>query len=564
VTAVRDDLSALSVARIADLVRSGQVSAAEVTQAALDRIERGRSLGAFLTVQGELALATARALDERRARGEPLGPLAGVPIGLKDPLCTEGVPTTAGSRILTRTSYSERWLPKPAQEPRAELPQGAADPGAPPAEGARDRAAPPADGARERAAPPADGARDRAAPPADPERGWRPPYDATVVTRLRAAGAVIPGKCNMDEFAMGSSNENSAFFPAKNPWDPTRTPGGSSGGSAAAVAARLVPAALGSDTGGSIRQPAALTGTVGVKPTYGRVSRYGLVAFASSLDQIGPFATDVRGAARVLGVIAGHDPRDATSLREPVPDFEAACDKPVRGLRIGVPAEYFAKGIEPAVEASVRQAIDALAALGCEIRPVHLATTRYAVATYYIVATAEASSNLARFDGVRFGLRAPSKDDLASLYAATRGAGFGAEVKRRIMLGTYVLSAGYYDAYYLRAQRVRTLFRRDFEAAFRDVDAIAAPVSPTVAFKLGEKVDDPLAMYLADVYTLPASLAGIPALSVPCAPAPATADRPELPVGLQLIAPPLAEERLFSLAAAFEQTCPPRAAPWGA
>jgi aspartyl-tRNA(Asn)/glutamyl-tRNA(Gln) amidotransferase subunit A len=322
-----------------------------------------------------------------------------------------------------------------------------------------------------------------------------------------------------------------------------------------------VPAALGSDTGGSIRQPAALTGTVGVKPTYGRVSRYGLVAFASSLDQIGPFATDVRGAARVLSVIAGHDPRDATSLAAPVPDFEAACGRSVKGLRIGVPAEYFAEGIAPEVEASVRGALDTLAKLGCELKPIQLAATRHAVATYYIVATAECSSNLARFDGVRFGLRAPGARDLGSLYSATRGAGFGAEVKRRIILGTYVLSAGYYDAYYLRAQRVRTLFRRDFDAAFHEVDAIAAPATPTVAFELGEKVDDPLAMYLADVYTLPASLAGIPALSVPCRPAPATAGRPELPIGLQLMAPPLAEERLFTLAAAFEETCPPKRPP---
>jgi len=524
VTAVRDELLEMAVGRLAGLVRSGEVSAVEVTEAALDRIARGRDLGAFLTVQAERSMERARSIDARRARGEPLGALAGVPIGVKDPICTKDVPTTAGSKILTRSR------------------------------------------------------RDPGDPEADPERGWRPPYDATVVTRLLAADAVLVGKCNMDEFAMGSSNENSAFFPAKNPWDPKRTPGGSSGGSAAAVAARLVPAALGSDTGGSIRQPAALTGTVGVKPTYGRVSRYGLVAFASSLDQIGPIASDVRGAARVLTAIAGHDPHDSTSSRAAVPDFEAACGKSLRGLKVGVPAEYFGeglgegsggagKGIEPEVEASVRAAIDALAKLGCEVRPVHLTTTKYAVATYYIVATAECSSNLARFDGVRFGLRASAsgrsgaKEDLASIYAGTRGAGFGAEVKRRIMLGTYVLSAGYYDAYYLRAQRVRTLFRRDFEAAFREVDVIAAPASPTVAFKLGERVDDPLAMYLADVYTLPASLAGIPGISVPCAPAPATTDRPELPIGLQIMAPPLQEERLFTVASAFEETCPPRRAP---
>jgi aspartyl-tRNA(Asn)/glutamyl-tRNA(Gln) amidotransferase subunit A len=374
------------------------------------------------------------------------------------------------------------------------------------------------------------------------------------VARLRAADAILPGKTNMDEFAMGSSSENSAFGPVRNPWDPARTPGGSSGGSAAAVAAGMTPGALGSDTGGSIRQPASLSGVVGVKPTYGRVSRFGLIAFASSLDQIGPIARDVRGAARLLEVIAGHDPRDATSLRAPVGAYEAACGREVRGLRIGVPEEYFAKGIEPAVEAAVRGAIDGLRGLGCHLRPVRLPHTPYAVAAYYIVATAEASSNLARFDGVRFGLRVDGeRGDLAGLYSATRGEGFGREVKRRILLGTYVLSAGYYDAYYLRAQKVRTLIRRDFDEAFREVDLIAAPVSPTVAFRLGERVDDPLSMYLADVYTLPASLAGLPALSVPCAVAAPLEGGPELPIGLQLIGPSLAEARLFTAAHAWEQ-----------
>jgi aspartyl-tRNA(Asn)/glutamyl-tRNA(Gln) amidotransferase subunit A len=311
----------------------------------------------------------------------------------------------------------------------------------------------------------------------------------------------------MDEFAMGSSNENSAYGPTANPWDTTRIPGGSSGGSAVAVAARLTPASLGSDTGGSIRQPAAMTGVVGFKPTYGRVSRYGLVAFASSLDQIGPFATDVSGAARVLEVISGHDPRDATSLDAPVPRFEAACGKPLRGLRIGVPEEYFAAGLDPEVAASVRAAIASLEKEGCSIRPVTLAHTRFAVATYYVIATAEASSNLARFDGVRYGLRAEGRD-LREMYGATRDAGFGAEVKRRILLGTFVLSAGYYDAYYAKAQKVRTLICRDFARAFEEVDVIAAPTAPTPAFKLGEKSGDPLAMYLSDIYTLPASLAG--------------------------------------------------------
>lgn len=363
---------------------------------------------------------------------------------------------------------------------------------------------------------------------------------------------------------MGSSNENSAFGPVKNPWDPTRIPGGSSGGSAVAVAAGMTPGALGSDTGGSIRQPASLTGVVGFKPTYGRVSRYGLIAFASSLDQIGPFAQDVRGAARLLEVIAGRDPHDATSLDAPAGGFEAACGQDVAGVRIGVPEEYFAKGIDAQVEAKVREAIEGLRGLGCAVRPVRLPHTRYAVAAYYIVATAEASSNLARFDGVRFGLRVEGeragKPDLQALYGATRGEGFGREVKRRILLGTYVLSAGYYDAYYLRAQKVRTLIRRDFDEAFREVDVIAAPVAPTVAFRLGERVDDPLAMYLSDVYTLPASMAGLPAISVPCAMTPAPDGGPPLPVGLQLIGPALEEARLCRVAHAWEQISPVRGA----
>jgi aspartyl-tRNA(Asn)/glutamyl-tRNA(Gln) amidotransferase subunit A len=358
---------------------------------------------------------------------------------------------------------------------------------------------------------------------------------------------------------MGSSSENSAFFPVKNPWDPTRTAGGSSGGSAVAVAARMTAGALGSDTGGSIRQPAALTGVVGLKPTYGRVSRYGLIAFASSLDQVGPFASDVRGAARLLEVIAGHDPRDATSVDLPVGDYEEACGRDVDGLRIGVPEEYFAAGVAPGADVTVRAAIRGLEGLGCEIVPVRLPHTRYAVATYYILATAEASSNLARFDGVRFGLRAEGEGNLASLYGATRSAGFGREVKRRIMLGTYVLSAGYYEAYYLRAQRVRTLVRRDFDEAFATVDLIAAPVSPVVAFKLGERLDDPLAMYLADIYTLPASLAGVPAISVPCGFASASdgSGGEPLPVGLQLIGPAFAEEQLCAVGHAWERIAPP-------
>jgi aspartyl-tRNA(Asn)/glutamyl-tRNA(Gln) amidotransferase subunit A len=374
-----------------------------------------------------------------------------------------------------------------------------------------------------------------------------PPYDATVVARLRAEDAVLIGKTNMDEFAMGSSTENSAFGPTKNPRDISRTPGGSSGGSAAAVAGAMAPCSLGSDTGGSIRQPASFTGTVGIKPTYGRVSRYGLIAFASSLDQVGPFAADVRSAARVLSVIAGHDPRDSTSLDLPVGDYEGACGQSVRGVRIGVPAEYFAEGLDPQVEASVREALAALSTAGCVVRPVRLPHTRFAVGTYYVLATAEASSNLARFDGVRYGLRAPGKRDLRGMYGATRDAGFGAEVKRRILLGTFVLSSGYYDAYYLKAQKVRTLIRRDFENAFREVDVICSPASPTPAFRLGEKSDDPLSMYLNDVYTLPASLAGLPAMSVPCSPTPEA-----LPVGLQVMGRPLEETKMLAVAAAWE------------
>ena len=478
-------IESLSVTELAAKVQSGEIKAVEVAEATLGRIDAvDPALHAFLTISHAEVLAQARSIDARRAAGEALGPLAGVPVALKDALCTRGVTTTSGSKIL---------------------------------------------------------------------EGYTPPYDATVVARLRAADALLPGKTNMDEFAMGSSNENSAYGPVKNPWDVTRTPGGSSGGSAVAVAARMTQASLGSDTGGSIRQPAALTGVVGMKPTYGRVSRYGLIAFASSLDQIGPFATDVRGAARVLSVISGKDPKDATSLEAPVSGFEEACGKPVKGLRIGVPAEYFAAGLDPEVEASVRAALAALEAEGCVLKPLKMPHTKYAVATYYVIATAEASSNLARFDGVRYGLRVERSRDLKAMYGDTRDAGFGAEVKRRILLGTFVLSAGYYDAYYLKAQKVRTLIRRDFDAAFAEVDAIASPTSPTAAFKLGEKVDDPLAMYLNDVYTLPASLAGLPAASIPCAPTKAG-----LPVGLQLTTPALEEARLFTLASAWEAMSPAR------
>ena len=486
-------MSTETVSAIAESVRKGERSAVSVAEASLAAIaKRDGSLHAFLSVTKEEMLAQARAVDEKRAAGKPLGPLAGVPVALKDALCMHGTVTTAGSKIL---------------------------------------------------------------------EGWKAPYDATAVARLKAADALIPGKCNLDEFAMGSSTERSAYGPTKNPVDETKSPGGSSGGSAVAVAGGMAPASLGSDTGGSIRQPASFTGCVGLKPTYGRVSRFGLVAFASSLDQIGPFASDVRGAARVLQVIGGHDDRDATSLNLAIPDLEAACGQSVRGKRLGVPAQYFASGLDPEVEASVRAAIARLEKDGCTVHPVELPHTKLAVATYYVIATAEASSNLARFDGVRYGLRvqpdaranaAPGQSAgqasaLRAMYGATRDAGFGPEVKRRILLGTFVLSAGYYDAYYLKAQKVRTLIKRDFEQAFQSVDAIVCPTAPTPAFGLGEKTDDPLSMYLSDIYTLPASLAGLPAISVPVAPA-----KSGLPIGFQIIGKPLDEETVLAIAAAAE------------
>jgi aspartyl-tRNA(Asn)/glutamyl-tRNA(Gln) amidotransferase subunit A len=493
------DVLELSIADLADKVQNGSLTARAVTEAALARIERERDLNAFLHVASDAALAAADAVDQKRKAGQKLGKLAGVPIAIKDALCTTDAPTTCASKILTRVGEGNNGG-------------------------------------------------------TDPSRGFRPPYDATVVARLREADAILVGKANMDEFAMGSSGENSAFGPSRNPWDKTRTAGGSSSGSAVAVAAGLTLGSLGSDTGGSIRQPAALTGVVGVKPSYGRVSRYGLIAFASSLDQVGPFARDVKSAARLLEVISGRDPLDSTSADLAVGNYEAACSRDVKGLRIGIPEEYFGEGLDPAIAASVRSAIAELEKAGCSVKPVSLPHTKYGIATYYIVATAEASSNLARFDGVRFGLRIENaKSDLTSLYGKTRNAGFGAEVKRRILLGTYVLSAGYYDAYYKKAQRVRTLIKRDFDQAFEAVDAIAVPTSPTPAFRFGEKVDNPLAMYLADVFTLPASLAGIAGLSVPCAPTPASGSQPSLPVGLQLLGPAFAEETLFALAAEVER-----------
>jgi len=376
-----------------------------------------------------------------------------------------------------------------------------------------------------------------------------PPYDATAVERLEAAGACVLGKTNCDEFAMGSSTENSAFFPTRNPHDLARVPGGSSGGSASAVAAGLATVALGSDTGGSIRQPAALCGIVGMMGTYGRVSRFGLVAFASSLDHVGPFGRTVRDVALLLGTIAGHDPRDSTAADVPVPDYAGALSETVSGLRVGVPNEYFA-GLNPQVGDNIQKGVELLAKLGFKIVPISLPHTDYAIATYYIIATAEASSNLARFDGVRYGFRSPEYSDLRGMYEKTRDRGFGAEVKRRIMLGTYVLSSGYYDAYYRRAQKVRTLIARDFLEAFEDVDVIVTPTSPIPAFKLGERVDDPLQMYLADIYTVTASLAGIPGISVPCG---KTKGDPRLPVGTQILAKHFDEARLLQVAHAFEK-----------
>ena len=377
---------------------------------------------------------------------------------------------------------------------------------------------------------------------------FMPPYEATVTAKLRAAGAVILGKTNTDEFAMGSSTENSAYFTTHNPWDLSHVPGGSSGGSAAAVAAGECLGALGSDTGGSVRQPAGLCGVVGLKPTYGRVSRYGLVAFASSLDQIGPLARDVTDAALLLNTIAGYDPRDSTSMNVSVPDYRAALTGDVRGLRVGVPREYFIDGMQPQVEQAVRAAIDTLAALGAEVVEISLPNTEHALPVYYLIAPAEASANLARFDGVRYGLRHPDAETMWQGYTMTRGAGFGPEVKRRIMLGTYALSAGYYDAYYLKAQQVRTLLKQDFDQAFQQVDVIACPTSPTTAFKIGEKADDPLSMYLADVFTLSLNLAGNCGLSLPCG-----FDAAGLPIGLQLIGPAFGEGTILRAAHAYEQ-----------
>ena len=479
-----------SARAIRDEIAAGKVSAVEVCRAFIERIEAvNPSLNAFNLIAADRALARADDLDRRRAAGESAGPLAGVPVAIKDNFCVRGMRTTASSRILDR---------------------------------------------------------------------FVPPYDATAVRRIEAAGAVIVGKTNCDEFAMGSSNENSAYGLVRNPWATDRTPGGSSGGSAVAVAARCVPLAFGSDTGGSLRQPASFCGVVGLKPTYGRVSRYGLLAFASSLDQIGPIAGRVSDAALALSVLAGPDPADATSSQQPVPDFTAALTGHVKGLRIGVPRAFVTEGVDESVRRAFDEALDALRDAGATLVDIDLSYAKYAVPVYYLVATAEASSNLARYDGVRYGHRAAGDGNpgLKHMYSRTRDEGFGAEVKRRIMLGTYVLSAGYYDAFYLKAQQVRTLLRQDYDAAFETVDVVAMPTSPTPPFRLGEKTDDPLQMYLADVFTVSANLVGLPAISVPCGFAevstrPGQSER--LPVGLQLTGRLFDESTLLNVADAYER-----------
>ncbi len=473
------ELYQLSASEVSGMLVAGKVSSREVTESALAHIEAVEpSVRAFLTVTGEGAIAQASAVDKRRAAGEQLSPLAGVPIALKDNLCTTGVRTTAGSRILSN---------------------------------------------------------------------FVPPYDATVVRRLREAGLVFLGKVNLDEFAMGSSTENSAYHCTTNPWDTSRVPGGSSGGSAAAVAACEAPLALGSDTGGSIRQPASYCGLVGMKPTYGRVSRFGLIAYASSLDQIGPLSRTVEDSAMLLQLIAGHDDCDSTSAPTAVDDYLGACKSPqVKGLRIGIPREYYAQGVSKEVADAVRSAAALYESLGAVVEECSLPSTDYALAAYYVVAPAECSSNLARFDGVRYGVRSADKTGHIGLMELSRGQGFGAEVKQRIMIGTYALSAGYYDAYYRRAQQVRTLIRNEFTAAFQKYDLLLTPTAPAPAFKLGAMAD-PMEMKLADVCTIPVNMAGLPGISVPCG----FVDG--LPVGMQLIAAPFKEALLFGAAAAYQQ-----------
>jgi aspartyl-tRNA(Asn)/glutamyl-tRNA(Gln) amidotransferase subunit A len=465
--------------QILDSLNRGSQTAVDVAEAHLNAITRhDKSVGAFLNVDADSVLARAADIDKRRATGESLGMLAGLPVAVKDLVCTKDQTTSCASRML---------------------------------------------------------------------ENFVPPYDAHVIERLRDEDAVLIGKVNMDEFAMGSSTESSAFKLTRNPWNPDHTPGGSSGGSAAAVAAGMAPLSIGSDTGGSIRQPASFCGVVGLKPTYGRVSRYGLVAFASSLDQIGPLANDVAGTALLLEVLAGHDKRDSTCVDRPVPEYAKSVNEPLNGLRIGVLDEIPSEGLDPDVKASFDSSIEAYKSMGAIVSDVSLPHTKYCVATYYLIACSEASSNLARYDGVHYGRRADKYENMIDMYAASRGEGFGDEVKRRIMLGTYALSAGYYEAYYAKALKVRRLIRQDFDAAFGGVDVVAMPVFPTPAFKIGELVDDPLQMYLSDIFTISANLAGLPAVSVP-----AGMSSGGLPIGLQLLAPAFEEERLLRAARMFE------------
>jgi aspartyl-tRNA(Asn)/glutamyl-tRNA(Gln) amidotransferase subunit A len=474
------ELYSLTIHALSALLQARTVSAAEALESVIARIEAldGR-INAYISRTFDRARQQAEAADRRLARGDA-GPLTGVPLAIKDILCTESVRTTCGSRML---------------------------------------------------------------------ENFVPPYDATVVARLKACGAVFTGKTSMDEFAMGSSNETAFSGAVHNPWDLERVPGGSSGGSAAAVAADECIAALGTDTGGSIRQPASLCGVVGLKPTYGRVSRFGLIAFASSLDQVGPITKDVEDAAILLSCISGHDPKDSTSIRREVPDYERALKKDVQGLRIGIPKEYFIDGLDPQVEKAVRDAIGILKSQGAEIVEVSLPHTEYAVAVYYLIAPAEACSNLARYDGVKYGYRSPQPGNLRDMYEQSRSEGFGPEVKRRIMLGTYALSAGYYDAYYKKASQVRTLIRRDFMEAFSACDLIVTPTAPAPAFKLREKLSDPLSMYLSDIFTIPTNLAGLPGISLPCG-----FSKDGLPIGLQIIGNLFAEEQVLHCAYCYEQS----------
>jgi aspartyl-tRNA(Asn)/glutamyl-tRNA(Gln) amidotransferase subunit A len=471
---------------LSKLIHSGETSSVEVTKAVLDQIRKKDSeIKAYVTVTEDLALEQAKAVDEALARGERPSPIAGVPIAIKDNICTKGIRTTCSSKILSN---------------------------------------------------------------------FVPPYDATVIHRVKEAGLVIVGKTNLDEFAMGASTEHSGFFPTRNPHDPTRVPGGSSGGSAAAVASGMAIVSLGSDTGGSVREPAAFCGVVGLKPTYGRVSRYGLVAFASSLDQIGPITKDVGDCAFLAGIIAGHDPLDSTSMPQDVPDYGEHLVTMVKGLKVGVIEEFMGEGTDPSVKDAVQGSADILASLGCDCEPVSLPHIEYSIAAYYIIAPSEASSNLARYDGVLYGHRAAEQSDIVDMYCKTRDEGFGDEVKRRIMLGTYALSAGYYDAYYLKAQRVRALIKRDFDKALERHDLLISPTYPSIAFKLGEKVDDPLAMYVADLCTLGVNLAGLPAISIPCG------KTGGLPMGLQIIGRPFDERTILRAAFTLEDALSERGA----